>query len=242
MDQLIPIQNKNGKETVNARDLHKFLEVQTQYKDWIRSRIEKYGFIEGVDFVAVAEKKATAQGNESTYITHYLSIDMAKELSMVENNAKGREARQYFIEVENKAREMFTGPMLLAKAVLEANAMLEQKDKLILEMKPKAEFYDAVTGSKKAVHLGDVAKNLDFIGMGRNNLFQFLREKKILMSNNQPYQEFVDRGFFRVVQTSYTNARTGSIEISYTTHVYQKGVEFIRKALLASGIKERGVS
>ena len=135
-----------------------------------------------------------------------------------------------------------TGIDLFARAVLEAKTMIDNQAKQIDEMKPKADFYDAVTGSKNAVHLGDVAKNLDFVGVGRNNLFQYLRDKNVLMSNNQPYQEFVDRGLFRVVQSSYTNARTGGVEITYTTHVYQKGVDFIRKALLADGFKQRVVS
>jgi len=106
MNELIKIEKKEGIETVNARELHEFLGVQTQYKDWIRSRIEKFGFIENQDYIAIAEKKATAQGNQSEYKVHYISIDMAKELSMVENNEKGRQARQYFIAMEKKAKTM----------------------------------------------------------------------------------------------------------------------------------------
>ncbi len=96
-------------------------------------------------------------------------------------------------------------------------------------MAPKAEFFDAVADSKDAIAIGEAAKVLN-MGIGRNKLFQILRGKKILMRNNAPYQEFIDRGYFRVIEQKWTTPE-GETKISIKTLVYQKGLDFIRRQL-----------
>ena len=96
---------------------------------------------------------------------------------------------------------------------------------------PKAEFFDAVTDSKQAIPIGDVAKILD-MGIGRNKLFEFMREEKILMPDNSPYQKYVDAGYFRIVEQKYE--KNGDTYINLKTLVFQKGVDYIRKRLLKS--------
>lgn len=102
MNELIKITEQNGKRAVNARELHQFLESKQEFANWIKNRIEKYGFIEGQDFTSFDNfvKRETGSSVRKEYA---LSIDMAKELSMVENNEKGRQARKYFIECEKAA-------------------------------------------------------------------------------------------------------------------------------------------
>lgn len=95
-------------------------------------------------------------------------------------------------------------------------------------MQPKAEFFDAVTDSKTAIPIGDVAKILD-IGIGRNKLFEFLREKNILTSDNRPYQRYIDAGYFRVIVQKYEV--NGEVRINIKTLVFQKGIDWIRKQL-----------
>ena len=89
---------------VNARDLWKFLESKQEFANWIKDRIRKYGFKEGLDFtvdkIINGENKGRFAANE-----YFISLDMAKELAMVENNERGRQARQYFIEVEKRYRQ-----------------------------------------------------------------------------------------------------------------------------------------
>ncbi len=97
------------------------------------------------------------------------------------------------------------------------------------EMKPKAEFYDAVTGSDTICDIGTVAKVLD-MGIGRNKLFDILRNKKIFQPNNQPYQRYCDEGKFKIVETKYQKPN-GDIQIYFKTMVTQKGVDYIRKQL-----------
>lgn len=96
-------------------------------------------------------------------------------------------------------------------------------------MQPKAEFFDAVTDSKTAIPIGDVAKILD-IGIGRNKLFEFLREKNILTSDNRPYQRYIDAGYFRVIEQKYEV--NGEVRINIKTLVFQKGIDWIRKQLV----------
>lgn len=124
-------------------------------------------------------------------------------------------------------QENLSDTEILAKAVLVAQNVIEQKDKLIHDLKPKAEFFDAVASSKTAIPMDQVAKVLD-MGIGRTKLFALLREKKVFDRNNIPYQEFVDRGYFRVVEQKYTKPN-GDTNINIKTLVYQRGVDYIRK-------------
>lgn len=99
-------------------------------------------------------------------------------------------------------------------------------------MQPKAEFFDAVTDSKTAIPLGDVAKILD-MGIGRNKLFEFLRQKSILTFDNRPYQKYIDAGYFRVIEQKYEV--NGEVRINIKTLVFQKGIDWIRKQLVKEG-------
>ena len=104
MNELIKIEERNGEQLVSARELHKFLEVKTRFDKWF-SRMCEYGFIENIDYIAIGQKRPTAQGNKTTYMDYLLKISMAKELSMIQRNGKGKQARLYFIECERKAKE-----------------------------------------------------------------------------------------------------------------------------------------
>lgn len=122
-------------------------------------------------------------------------------------------------------------PQTYAEALRAYADQVEQIEKLAAEnakLLPKAEFFDAVTDSKTAISIGEVAKVLD-VGIGQNKLFAFLRERKILDSKNIPYQEYIDRGYFRTIEQKY-DVR-GEVRISIKTLVFQKGIDFIRKQL-----------
>ena len=225
MNELLKINYEADRITLSARELHEFLEIQTRFNVWFPRMIE-YGFNENVDYRRVSQKCATLGGMQEK-VDYEISIDMAKEIAMIQRNEKGRQARQYFIEVEKK----WNSPEYVMNRALEISR--QQVEKLMLEnkeLKPKAEFFDAVADSKNAIQMSEVAKVLNYPGYGRNRLFEFLREKKILMPNNQPYQKYVDCGYFRVVEQKYTKPN-GDIAINIKTLVYQKGVNYIRKLL-----------
>lgn len=114
---------------------------------------------------------------------------------------------------------------------------LELQQKQLDEQKPKVEFFDAVAESKTAIAMKAVANTLHFKNIGRNKLFSILREKKVLMNNNMPYQRYVDCGYFRTIEQRFSTP-DGEVRVSIKTIVYQKGVDFIRKTLKGMGFKE----
>ena len=107
---------------------------------------------------------------------------------------------------------------------------IEELQKQLADAQPKIAFHDAVTGSKDTIDIGEAAKVLAIPGLGRNKLFERLRNEGILMQNNQPYQKYVDAGYFRTIESSYTKP-DGSTHVSIKTVVYQRGLNFIRKVV-----------
>lgn len=117
MNQLISItQNENNDSVVSGRELHEFLEVGTRYSIWF-DRMVEYGFTENTDYLAIVQKRTTAQGNQTEYIDHALKLDMAKEISMIQRTAKGKEARQYFIQVEKEYKQQQQAPLTLDQQI-----------------------------------------------------------------------------------------------------------------------------
>ena len=126
-------------------------------------------------------------------------------------------------------QEQMTPEQIVANALIVAKNIISQKDRQIEEMKPKAEFFDTVADSKTAISMNEVAKVLNIKGYGRNNLFEFLRENKVLDRWNVPYQRYVDNGWFRVIEQHYQ--KNGEPIVTTKTLVYQKGVDGIRKMI-----------
>ncbi|MFA5101036.1 MAG: phage antirepressor KilAC domain-containing protein [Candidatus Omnitrophota bacterium] len=229
MNDLIKIEENDGVQTVNARDLWLALESKQQFADWIRARLEI--FIEGSDYLIHKNMNNPEGGRPS--VEYHLTIDTAKHISMLERNERGMQIRQYFIEIEKKARELFSIPKTYAEALqLAANQAkeIEQKNEALAIAAPKVDFFDAVTNSKDAIEMKDAAKVLNIPGYGRNNLFQFLRDNQVLMPNNTPMQSYIDRGYFRVIEQKF-NKTDGDVCIYLKTVVYQKGLDFIRRLI-----------
>ena len=113
MESLIKIEERNGEQLVSGRDLHEFLEIGTQFSKWF-DRMCEYGFSETKDYIAISQKRLTAQGNETTYTDYLMKISMAKELSMLQRNERGKQAREYFIKCEEAWN---SEDMVLARAL-----------------------------------------------------------------------------------------------------------------------------
>jgi len=226
MNELLKVNAEN--QTVSARDLHDALEATERYSTWF----ERFsvGFVEGEDYTTV-NKLTQVQNNggiqERVLTDHECSVDMAKHICLMSRTEKGKECRQYLIDLE---KAWNTPEQVMARALKLADQTIASLNKTIETMKPKVEFFEAVTDSKDAISMADVAKVLDF-GGGRNTLFKILRQEKILQKDNRPYQEYIDRGFFRVVEQKYDKGY-GETGINIKTLVFQKGVEYIRKLLM----------
>ena len=219
-------------QTVSARELHKKVGSTERFSSWFERQLQ-LGFVENEDYTGC--KKFNTLANQELQ-DYELSVDMAKHICMVQKNEKAREVRQYLIDLE---KAWNTPEQVMARALKIANQTidsLKQNNMKLLadneQMKPKAEFFDAVADSKTAISMNEVSKVLGIKGYGRNNLFEFLRRNGILDRWNVPYQRYIDCGWFRVIEQKYT--RNGEPCVSTKTLVYQKGVDAIRKKILDS--------
>lgn len=220
-------------QTVNARDLHAFLEVGKVFAAWIQERIEQYGFIEHHDFVVFSDSGNNPKGGRPAK-EYAISLDMAKELAMVERNNKGKQARQYFIECERRAKAnvidlttALADPAKLRTALLAYTEKVMVLEAKVQEQAPKAQFHDAVSDAINCQSVQEIAKVL---GTGPNRLFKFLREEGLLMRGNLPYQQHLDAGYFRVVEKQYNDGR-GESHTYTRTLVTGRGLAYIQKRL-----------
>ncbi|WP_404977257.1 antA/AntB antirepressor family protein [Bartonella sp. AU55XJBT] len=153
-------------QTVSARDLHTFLEVKRDFSNWIKDRINKYSFIENKDYIVFANFGENLQGGRPSKDYH-LTLSVAKELSMVENNKKGREARLYFIECERLLKKVatpqvdYSKPEALLGVLNHLQSQIEQKDNTIAELTPKAEALEGLKRSDGLFGLIEAAKMLE---------------------------------------------------------------------------------
>jgi len=223
MNELLKVNTDN--QTVSARDLHDALEATERFSVWIQRYLPN--FIAGEDFTSVSKLTVVNNGAERELEDYELTIDTAKHICLMSRTEKGKECRQYLIDLE---KAWNTPEQVMARALKLADQTIASLNKTIETMKPKVEFFEAVTDSKDAISMADVAKVLNF-GSGRNTLFKILRQEKILQKDNRPYQEYIDRGFFRVVEQKYDKGY-GETGINIKTLVFQKGVEYIRKLLV----------
>jgi len=238
------VTEENHEQIVSSWALYNFLELRkADYSRWIRANLKSNDYaIENVDYTEV-EKDLRSHADYSNnkvpiHQDYHLRLDFAKKLCMVARSRKGEQARNYFIEIEKKYKadqlpKTYSAALYEAARLAEKN---EQQKKQLLEDKPKVEFYNDVTGSEDTIDIGNSAKVLNF-GIGRNKLFEILRDLDVLMQNNQPYQKYIDCEYFRVIEQKY-NKPDGSVHINLKTVVYQKGLDFIRKILKERGYKE----
>lgn len=223
MNELLKVNYEADRITLSARELHKFLELSERFSNWFE-RMKQYGFVENQDYLGRKVFNTLAKQELQDY---EITLDMAKEISMIQRNEKGKQARQYFIEIE---KQWNSPERVIARGLIESQKIIENLNQQIVEMRPKAEFFDQVASSKTAIQMSEVAKVLNYPNFGRNRLFEFLRNKKVLMANNIPYQKYVDCGYFRVIEQKYTKPN-GDTAINIKTLVYQKGINFIKKIL-----------
>lgn len=201
MNGLIKVEiNENDEQIVNAKDLWEFLgEPYGRFDMWINAMIE-YGFVENIDYVAYAEKTSYANGREYERKNYHLKLSMAKEICMLAKNEKGKIARKYFIDIESQWNDPV---MVMARANKIQQKVINDYKAKLLEYKPALDLYNDLMESKDTLDMGKVAKILNFKNIGRNKLFEILRNEEILQMNNEPYQEYVNRGWFKTIPNTY---------------------------------------
>ena len=234
MNELIKITYENDRPAVSARDLHEFLEVETPYHKWF-PRMCEYGFTENEDFAVTDNFVPNSAGGPQHQKDAILTIDMAKEICMLQRNEKGKIARQYFIKLE---KDWNSPEKVMARALQIAEKKIKNLEAQAEADKPKVLFADAVSASHTSILVGDLAKLLrqNGVEIGQNRLFSFLREKGYLCSQgeryNLPTQRSMDRGWFQVKETTI-NQPNGSVRITRTVKVTGKGQQYFINLFLA---------
>lgn len=202
MNELIKVEGRNIGDglvqTINARDLYQFLEVATRFNDWITSRIDQYGFQLNQDFVTFTEN--TVKGRPT--IEYAMTLDMGKELAMVERNEKGKQARLYFIECEKRAKSVaslpdFTDPAISARAWADQYEARKAAEVQLKAAKPAIDFVERYVEARTSQCITDVAK---IIGWKPRAFTKRLEQDGVIFMRGVwlPYQEHINAGRFEV--------------------------------------------
>ena len=239
-NELIKIDYTNSdRPTVLGRDLHAMLEVEARYNDWF-PRMCEYGFKEGKDFYSFLSKNPEGGRPKQE---HQLTIAMAKELCMLQRTEKGKQCRQYFIQVEEAWN---TPEQVMARALQMANRMVDKlkKDNAYLLEKaeadaPKVLFADAVAASHTSILIGDLAKLIrqNGVEVGQNRLFQWLRDNGYLIKRkgsdwNMPTQRSIEMGLLEIKESTHIDGN-GCNVTTKTPKVTGKGQAYFVNKFLA---------
>lgn len=238
MNELINVTlNDNHEPIVSGRQLHEALGVKTAYKDWF-PRMTEYGFTEGEDFNPLKIEQVRQEGTRKVkrqIEDHVIKLDMAKEIAMIQRTEKGKEVRQYFIQIE---KDYNSPEKIMARALLMADKKVHKLEAQIEADKPKVLFADAVSASHTSILVGELAKLISQNGykIGANRLFAWMRENGYLIKRkgsdwNMPTQRSMDLKLFEIKETNVQHA-DGHISVNKTPKVTGKGQQyFINKFL-----------
>lgn len=227
-------------QMVSARELHKALGIEKRFSVWFEMNAQ--GFVEGEDFTGVyLQVQSNQYGGTKDLQDYNISVDMAKHICLMSRTEKGKQCRQYLIDMEkawNTPEQVFARALKMADQTINRlkfeNHALTQK---IEQDRPKTIFADAVSTSQTSILIGDLAKLIcqNGVQIGQKRLFDWLREKNYLIksgsSKNMPQQRYLEQGLFEVKESSVQNP-DGSVRITRTTKVTGKGqVYFVNKFL-----------
>ena len=237
MNELITVNYDNEQPTVSARELHDFLEVGADFSHWF-PRMCEYGFEQGRDFNPVKFDRVRFEGNREVKRTvddAEITIDMAKELCMLQRNDKGKQARQYFLQLE---RDWNSPEKVMARALQIAHKRIHTLSEKIEQDAPKVLFADSVAASHTSILIFDLAKIVkqNGVDMGGKRLFAWMRDNGYLVRRqgtdyNMPTQRSMELGLFEVKETSVTHS-DGHISVNKTPKVTGKGQQYFINRLL----------
>jgi anti-repressor protein len=225
MSNLIKIQtNDNLEQVISARELHEKLNIEKHFSQWWAYQTERLGLIEGKDFLTtLLESQGGRPGTD-----YLIPLDIAKHLCMISGGENAHAIRQYFIQVE----KAWNSPeMVMSRALKLAERKIMSLEEERQALLPKADQFDKFISGENYQDMNTAAKAL---GWGRNKLFAELRERKILMADNRPYQTYIDRGYFVVKEKPIDMG--GTVFNKPQTYVTAKGLSWLEKVLNESGV------
>ena len=233
MKELLKINYETERPTVSARDLHEALGISSRFSRWFDTNKEL--FVEGEDYNKCTSSTFVNNGARRELEDYAITVLMAKHLCLMSRTEKGKQCRQYLIDLEkawNTPEQIFARALKMADQKIEK---LKESNAGLLEdverMKPKEIFADAVSASTSSILIGDLAKLLRQNGVdtGQQRLFSRLRDEGYLMktgsSRNMPKQKYVEMGLFQIKETVISNP-DGSVRMTKTTKVTGKGQQY----------------
>ncbi len=226
MNEIIKVNYETDEPTVSARSLYEGLEIKKRFSSWFESNSQ--GFIKGEDFTSVLSGTVVNNGAHRDLQDYLLSVDMAKHICLMSRTDKGKQCRQYLIDLE---KAWNTPEQVMARALKLADKTIKNLELTIEEQRPLVDFANKVSDSSNLIDMGKMAKLLkdEHINIGRNRLFEWLRRKEILMKNNMPYQRYIDGGYFQVKESVYETPYGSKTQ--QTTYVTGKGQIYITEKL-----------
>ena len=227
MNEIIKVNYETDEPTVSARSLYEGLEIKKRFSSWFESNSQ--GFIENEDYCgAYLEVQSNQHGGVKDLQDYLLSVDMAKHICLMSRTDKGKQCRQYLIDLE---KAWNTPEQIMARALKLADKTIKNLELTIEEQRPLVDFANKVSDSSNLIDMGKMAKLLkdEHINIGRNRLFEWLRKKEILMKNNMPYQRYIDGGYFQVKESVYETPYGSKTQ--QTTYITGKGQIYITEKL-----------
>ncbi|QEE09450.1 phage antirepressor Ant [Bartonella kosoyi] len=221
-------------QTVNARELHTFLEIKARFNDWIKNRIKECKFQENINFITLT-KNLVSGGKVKEY---HITLDMAKHLSMIERNDKGHEARQYFIKCERLLKQVttpqvdYSKPEALLGVLNHLQNQIEQKDHVIAELTPKAEALEGLKRSDGLFGLIEAAKMLE---VRPKDLTDYLRKHDWVYRRAPgapllPYQDKIKKGFMDCPAITIQRP-DGTEKVLPSTKITSRGLACLREQI-----------
>lgn len=247
MKELLKINYEAEQPTVSARDLHEALEIKSKYADWFKN-MSAYGFVENMDYFTFSKNLE----NGGRTIDHNISVDMAKQICMIQRSEKGKQYRQYFIDLEkawNTPEQIFARALKMADQKIEK---LKESNAGLLEdverMKPKVIFADAVRASSSSILIGDLAKLLrqNGVDIGAKRLFEYLRNHGYLIKRkgsdwNMPTQKSMNMGLFEIKESTHIDGNGCNIVTRTPKATGKAQIYFVNKFVGGMSDDDNGV-
>ena len=240
MNELIKITEHNGNQAVSARDLHKFLEITERFSSWFE-RMLQYGFVENQDFTSAKSFTLVNNGAQREIDDYALTLDCAKEISMIQRSKKGKEAREYFIACEKRLRAGISLPQNYKEALkalvqeVEAKERLQAQNELqaqaLEKQAPKVAYYDEVLTSQSTYNANQIAKEFGMSAKAMNKLLHKLEVQYKQGGQWLLYHPHQNKGYTKTVTHTYTNSQ-GKTCTKMSTVWTEKGREFIHSILV----------